>query len=170
MNITIFFVLFVAGIIFIGLAIGYFVLSFISMNLKDIEVDEWVSKWCFIIGISLVIVSIVLFNYFRSSAYSINSYEYGISKFTENGDDGYYEFGGTYVNVLTKGEDGNLKVLSVPTDAVEYIFSDNEKPGITIYKKEYTYTFLDDFKVDLNLLKPNDNGNIEKAVITIPKE
>lgn len=59
---------------------------------------------------------------------------------------------------------------SVPTDAIEYNFSDSEEPSITIRKKEYQWTWYD--RVE-NLGKDQaleDYDEIEKVVLTIPKE
>lgn len=60
--------------------------------------------------------------------------------------------------------------ISVPTDAIEYNSSDSEEPSITIRKKEYQWTWYD--RVE-NLGKDQaleDYDEIEKVVLTIPKE
>lgn len=105
--------------------------------------------------------------YYHCLPYSINKYTHSIMKFSENDDGVYYISDGKYTSVLEKNDNGNYEIQSVPSDKVDYNFSDNEEPSITVHKKEYKLTTLDRI---LTFGNPEDDGEIEKIVLTIPKE
>lgn len=115
----------------------------------------------------LVILTVWSYNRCENLTYSINNDTYGLTKFSEKDGGGYYKYEGENVSVLVKTGDGCSEIKSIPTDTVKFNYSDNEEPSVTISKKEYNLNTLDKIAT-LDIVE--DDGDIEKAVLTIPKE
>ena len=92
---------------------------------------------CFIVGIVLFVLTAWSYNRCQNLPYSINDYTYSIKKFSDSGNNEFYKTDGSCIKVLIRNDDGNYKEESVPSDTVEYHFSDSKEAGIAIYKKEY---------------------------------
>lgn len=119
------------------------------------------------ICILLVILTVWSHNRCENLTYSINNDTYSLTKFSEKDGGGYYKYEGENVSVLVKTGDGCSEIKSIPTDTVKFNYSDNKEPSVTISKKEYSLNTLDKIAT-LDIVE--DDGDIEKAVLTIPKE
>ena len=153
----------------------YFVLriSILARNILDIK-DFKVLIRDTIVCTVLVILTAWSFTRCKNLPYSINNYTYILTEFSEKDGGGYYKYNGGYykygqknISVLVKTEDGYSEIQSVPADTVKFNFSDSEEPSVTISKKEYNLNTLDKIAT-LDVVE--DDGNIEKAVLTIPRE
>ena len=131
-----------------------------------------------VVGIFLLVVSPKLAFDLDDIQYSLEEdYSYNIASY-QDGD--FYKIkketnmitgSKKYILVLAENNYGNYSEKSVPydKDKIEYDFSNNGNPRITIYKRKYNFSRYDRI-VSLGGAALGDNGKIERIVLTTPKQ
>lgn len=159
----------IVGLSMSGITTCYFIYCCkVKEERKFFVKDIGIYGFFFIVGTALLIFNAWNYNHYKNLPYSVNNYTYSITKFSD--ESGYYKSDGSHTTVLAKNDEGNYKTQSVPTDAIEYNFSDSEEPSITIRKKEYQWTWYDRVENWGKDQALEDYDEIEKVVLTIPKE